>query len=65
MLDGRMLYFTSAATFRQLLEVLLKDINKDTKRLKERKKGCRGLKYKINHSLLNFDGFIPLIFLDN
>jgi hypothetical protein len=41
-LDGRRFCFTSVATIRRVLEVVLKKIKKDTKRITERKKFFKG-----------------------
>jgi hypothetical protein len=55
-LDGRMLYFTSAATIRPLLEARLKEIQ-------ERKKGAKWWRFAINYFPLNFNEPVPLMYM--
>jgi hypothetical protein len=59
-LDSRMFYFTSAATIRQLLDVLLKEINV-RKEEKKGRKGCVGCIHEKNHSTLNLNEPFPLV----
>jgi hypothetical protein len=55
--------FSSSATIRQLLEVVLKG-NKDTKEIKERNRGGKGRRYERNHLSLNFKVYFPKVLLN-